>query len=314
MKTIINSIALGSVTSLMAVCPSGACGNMGYYQNQPSQGYYQNQPGQGYYQNQPGQDNFYRNQQGMGYYRTTPESQNPQYQRDSSGRDNYYYQDQERSSNPTNPQNRNWGQPSSQNMMRKNMSKQTANMNRDWRSYMTLGGTDSQGRDPQGTQGSQGTDRQGTTSQGSDPYDRFDRSSGQEDDQDQPLYRGSQEKSQMNPQGYNPRWSSNYRRAISDSAMDMKASKATQDSAANETDKQLNERIRERLSNAKIQGYDTLILRTNNGIVVISGEVATPQDVQKITERLRNLNGLKALKNQATANKPQSTGTSPSSY
>ncbi|HEY4832278.1 MAG TPA: BON domain-containing protein [Waddliaceae bacterium] len=101
-------------------------------------------------------------------------------------------------------------------------------------------------------------------------------------------------------QGYPESRKNTYGSSSQDSQMN-----AAQDSAANDTDQQLNAKIREKLSGARIKGYETLVFRTNNGVVIISGAVESPEDVQKINEKLKDLKGIKSLKNQVMAKQQQ---------
>ena len=87
-----------------------------------------------------------------------------------------------------------------------------------------------------------------------------------------------------------------------DAQMNMNAG---QDAAANDADKQLNSKIRERLSSARIKGYETLVFRTNNGVVIISGAVDSPDDMQKINEKLKDIRGIKSLRNQVITKQQQ---------
>jgi osmotically-inducible protein OsmY len=74
------------------------------------------------------------------------------------------------------------------------------------------------------------------------------------------------------------------------------------DSATTDADRQLNARIREKLGSGWFsKGYETLILRTNNGVVTISGTVESYDDIKKINNELKNVEGIRAVNNQATA-------------
>jgi osmotically-inducible protein OsmY len=46
------------------------------------------------------------------------------------------------------------------------------------------------------------------------------------------------------------------------------------------------------------KGYETLILRTTNGIVIISGTVDHSDDVQKINDQVKSVEGVKSVNNQ----------------
>lgn len=71
------------------------------------------------------------------------------------------------------------------------------------------------------------------------------------------------------------------------------------DFASTQQDRDLNNKIRSKLSGTWFgKSYDTLVLRTNNGFVVISGFVEKPEDLQKINERLKDIQGIRSLNNQ----------------
>lgn len=74
-----------------------------------------------------------------------------------------------------------------------------------------------------------------------------------------------------------------------------------QDFAATEQDKLINTQIRDRLSNLGLRGYETIILRTQNGIVMISGSVDKVDDLMKIRDQIKNIDGVKSVNNQVTA-------------
>jgi osmotically-inducible protein OsmY len=74
-----------------------------------------------------------------------------------------------------------------------------------------------------------------------------------------------------------------------------------QDAAATEQDKQINAKIRDKLSNLGIKGFETIILRTQNGIVLISGSVDKVDDITKIKDQVKDVDGVKSVNNQLTA-------------
>lgn len=88
-----------------------------------------------------------------------------------------------------------------------------------------------------------------------------------------------------NPSAYNQKANNNY----------------PQDSASSEQDKQLNSRIRDRLSaNLPPRAVEFLVLRTANGVVVIGGTVERQEDAQKINEHVKNVDGVKSVNSQVT--------------
>lgn len=78
--------------------------------------------------------------------------------------------------------------------------------------------------------------------------------------------------------------------------------KYPQDSAANAQDRQINAKIRDKLGNGYFtKGYEALIIRTNNGFVVISGTVDKVDDIQKINDQVKDVEGVRSVSNQVTA-------------
>lgn len=81
----------------------------------------------------------------------------------------------------------------------------------------------------------------------------------------------------------------------------MAATAAHPDFAATDDDRALNAKIREKLKGGWLsKGYDTIILRTNNGIVIISGFVEKPEDVQKVSDKVKEVDGVKGVNNLVT--------------
>jgi osmotically-inducible protein OsmY len=71
--------------------------------------------------------------------------------------------------------------------------------------------------------------------------------------------------------------------------------KYPQDSASTEEDRQLNAYIRDQLSGGL---YDNVVIKTDNGVVVISGTLDRPEDVQKINELLKDIPGARTINMQ----------------
>lgn len=89
----------------------------------------------------------------------------------------------------------------------------------------------------------------------------------------------------------------------SDSQLQNSEKKYPQDFASNSQDRQLNAKIRDKLSNGWFsKGYETLVIRTTNGVVVISGNVDKPEDVQKINDQVKNIEGVRSVNNQLRVN------------
>ena len=87
--------------------------------------------------------------------------------------------------------------------------------------------------------------------------------------------------------------------AYSESELRDSEKKYPRDSATTLQDRQLNARIRDQLSNGWLwDSYETLVIRTDNGIVILSGVVDKPEEVQRVSDRLKEVEGVKAIKNQ----------------
>lgn len=77
------------------------------------------------------------------------------------------------------------------------------------------------------------------------------------------------------------------------------ADKYPQDAAATAEDKLLNAKIREKLNSGWFsKGFDAIILRTSNGVVLITGVVDKNDDVQKVHEQVKNVDGVREVNNQ----------------
>jgi osmotically-inducible protein OsmY len=71
-------------------------------------------------------------------------------------------------------------------------------------------------------------------------------------------------------------------------------SKYPNDFAATDADRQLNAKIRDKLSGGWFsKGYDAVILRTNNGVVIITGQVDSQEEANKLNDQLRGIEGLR---------------------
>ena len=87
----------------------------------------------------------------------------------------------------------------------------------------------------------------------------------------------------------------------SESQLQDSEKKYPQDFASNSEDRQLNAKIRDKLSNGWFsKGYETIVIRTTNGVVVISGSVDKPEDIKKINDEIKNIEGAKSINNQLT--------------
>ena len=80
--------------------------------------------------------------------------------------------------------------------------------------------------------------------------------------------------------------------------------KYPQDFAATNLDRQLNAKIRDKISGGWFsKANETIIIRTTNGVVVISGTVEKPEDIQKLDDQINEINGIRSVNNQLTAKK-----------
>lgn len=87
--------------------------------------------------------------------------------------------------------------------------------------------------------------------------------------------------------------------SYSDSQLQDSEKKYPRDTASTHEDRQLNARIRDKLSNGWFsKGNETLIIRTSNGIVIISGTVEKPEDAKKISDQVTGIEGVKSVNNQ----------------
>jgi osmotically-inducible protein OsmY len=77
--------------------------------------------------------------------------------------------------------------------------------------------------------------------------------------------------------------------------------KYPQDFASNSQDRQLNAKIRDKLSNGWFsKDYETLAIKTTNGVVIISGTVDKSEDIQKIIDQVKDIDGVISVNNQLT--------------
>lgn len=78
-------------------------------------------------------------------------------------------------------------------------------------------------------------------------------------------------------------------------------SAASKDSAATESDRALNTKIRERLDKIAPLGYETIVIATSNGVVTVTGNLERVQDMQKLSTEIRHVDGVKSVTNKVTA-------------
>ena len=73
---------------------------------------------------------------------------------------------------------------------------------------------------------------------------------------------------------------------------------AAQDYAAKPEDRLLNARIRERLESSGIRGREALVIKTADGIVIISGPIDGQEDSQRLQNLIRGIEGVRSVNNQ----------------
>jgi len=86
----------------------------------------------------------------------------------------------------------------------------------------------------------------------------------------------------------------------SESQLKESEKKYPQDSAASFQDRQLNAKIRDKLSGGLFsKDYDKkIVLKTANGMVLITGTVDKDDDIQKVTDKVKDIEGVKSVDNQ----------------
>lgn len=77
----------------------------------------------------------------------------------------------------------------------------------------------------------------------------------------------------------------------------------SKDSAATDQDRVINAKIREKIRQWNPKGYETLVIATRNGAVVITGTIDRVEDFQRINNDVKNIDGVKSVTNQASSKK-----------
>ena len=282
MKKVFTLIALGSVAIASAnqyYQPSGngmnscpTCNNGGgYYQGQPSNGggYYQNQPnsGGGYYQGQSNGNYYQQNQNSRGYYQ----------------RDGQNYQQ-------NSPQQ---GNQSYDRIQQKNPSRTTSDQEIKKKIQDTL----SSGWFSKGFQNVSADVNNGNVNLSGSVDTMENRNKIEES------VRKIDGVKQVNNQISIVKEKADD--AYSDTKLQDSEKKFPLDVASNAQDRQINAKIRNRLSDGWFsKGYETIVIRTNNGVVIISGTVDKSEDIQKINDEVKAIDGVKSVINQiAVTNK-----------
>jgi osmotically-inducible protein OsmY len=76
-----------------------------------------------------------------------------------------------------------------------------------------------------------------------------------------------------------------------------------QDTAATPQDKQINAQLRQRLKNLlSSNDFQAVIIKTQNGNVILVGTITKPEDIDKINEQLKSINGISKVDNQLKIN------------
>jgi len=71
------------------------------------------------------------------------------------------------------------------------------------------------------------------------------------------------------------------------------------DTTTTESDRQINAKIREKLSRWMSNGYnDAIILRTDNGLVIVVGTVKNSDDIQKVVDQIKKVEGVRKISTQ----------------
>jgi osmotically-inducible protein OsmY len=79
---------------------------------------------------------------------------------------------------------------------------------------------------------------------------------------------------------------------------------SSRDTAATDKDRLINTKIREKLNKLAPKGYETIVLSTSNGIVIISGNLEKVEDIQKVSHEVKHVDGVKSVTNQISIRKP----------
>lgn len=89
--------------------------------------------------------------------------------------------------------------------------------------------------------------------------------------------------------------------AYSDSQLNDYEKKFPQDAAFDKQDRQINAKIRDKvISKWFSNGNKKLALKTANGVVIITGTVDSSEDVQKVSDLIKEIEGVKSVNNQLT--------------
>lgn len=79
--------------------------------------------------------------------------------------------------------------------------------------------------------------------------------------------------------------------------------KKENDIAKTDADKQLNKNIRDSLRKLKINKIETIVLKSENGVITITGILETPEDVKKVTDQIKTVPGVKNVNSNVHTSK-----------
>lgn len=82
-------------------------------------------------------------------------------------------------------------------------------------------------------------------------------------------------------------------------------SKFPQDRAATESDRQLNDKIRNKITGWFSDNFKHIALNTNNGVVTINGYVDSNNDIEKLQKELRKVEGVRSINAHIQVRQPQ---------
>lgn len=81
------------------------------------------------------------------------------------------------------------------------------------------------------------------------------------------------------------------------------ASSSAKDTGTTDKDRQINSKIRDKLTKWSPKGYETIVIATSNGVVTITGNVEKVQDIQKVSNDVRTVEGVKGINNRISVKK-----------
>lgn len=282
MKKTITLLGISAVSLLSADCQNGNCGY--YYQNQPSSGYYQESRDQ--YYRRGSEQPYYQDQRSQGYYDNRA-SQNYDRRYDNRQDQGYYNEKQGQMSNDTRQDQDYYDKNNQKNVSDQELQKKVRDSLSSWFSndYKNVSADVNNGNVT--LRGSVNTN---------DDRKKIE-------DKIRKIDGVRQINNQITVAESKTAWNDSYNYADNDSKMRENEQKYPNDYAATDADRMLNSKIRDKISNTWFGGYDTIILKTTNGVVIITGKVDSFDDIKKINEKIKGVDGVKTVNNQVTARK-----------